>query len=176
MQTPARPKLSKPARAIVLAGLAGALALFTFGSLLFPGNRPLYEASDRGDEETVRQLLLSGADPNSRSQPFPVSGRSGRYRSPPLAHAVWHNQPGIALLLLEAGADPNARHDRGETPLMLAVNGGHANLVSALIRKGADVNATLGGATALRHGPYADGQLKAIPPEIERLLREGGAR
>jgi len=106
-----RAPLPKLSRVLILAGLAGVLALFAFGYLLFPGNLPLYKAIDRGDEGAVRELLRSGADPNSQSQPFLESRRATRYRSPSLAFALWKNCPGIALLLLEAGADPNARHD-----------------------------------------------------------------
>lgn len=42
--------------------------------------------------------------------------------------------------LLQKGADPNMRDGRGATPLVLAVNGGHAELVPVLIAGKANVN------------------------------------
>lgn len=42
--------------------------------------------------------------------------------------------------LLQKGADPNLRDGEGRTPLALAVNGGHAELVPVLIAGKANVN------------------------------------
>jgi ankyrin repeat protein len=43
--------------------------------------------------------------------------------------------------LLTGGADPNLATSNGATPLMMAAQGGNADVVKALIARGADVNA-----------------------------------
>lgn len=43
----------------------------------------------------------------------------------------------MAELLLDAGADPNAKNDQGITPLHLAV---HPEMVELLVRRGANIN------------------------------------
>jgi len=42
--------------------------------------------------------------------------------------------------LLQKGADPNLKDGRGNTPLLLAVNGGHADLIPVLVAGRANVN------------------------------------
>lgn len=57
---------------------------------------------------------------------------------------------GAAKLLVIAGADVNARQANGMTALMSAVFNGQTDVAKALIEKGADVNASAKGFTALR--------------------------
>ena len=74
-------------------------------------------------------------------------------------------------VLLEHGADVNARADDGATPLMLAASCGDPEIVQALLDQGADLNGSFvqTGKTALmlaeEHG-YAG---------IARLLKQAGA-
>lgn len=42
--------------------------------------------------------------------------------------------------LLQRSADPNLRDGRGDTPLLMAVNGGHAGAVALLIKGKANIN------------------------------------
>jgi ankyrin repeat protein len=42
--------------------------------------------------------------------------------------------------LLQKGADPNMRDGRGNTPMVLAVNGGHASLIPVLVAGKANIN------------------------------------
>jgi ankyrin repeat protein len=108
---------------------------------------PLVLAARAGDATRVRALLASGAD---------IEGRVGVNGWTPLMHAIHKDHPDVALLLLELGADSNARANRGTTPLMLAAPEGQVEVVKALLRRGADPRAsTVDGATALSNAVAA---------------------
>ena len=73
----------------------------------------------------------------------------GRFVPPPIeaeAHdpsdalfsALWRGDEIAAVVVLEHGADPNARHLWGYTPLMAAAESGNPALVKLLLRHGAD--------------------------------------
>ena len=48
---------------------------------------------------------------------------------------------GVAKLLLENGADVNARDENGNTPLKIAINSGKEDMIEFLLAHGADANA-----------------------------------
>ena len=82
----------------------------------------------------VRECLRAGADPN---------GPPGVYPLPPLFVAAgWTPHPTVISILIEAGADPTARHWGGLTPLHEAA-GQQANpeVVAALLDAGGDPGA-----------------------------------
>lgn len=60
----------------------------------------------------------------------------------PLNRTALHESAFLGLdnfvyLLLESGANPNARDIKRKTPLALAAQNGHLNIVEALLEKGA---------------------------------------
>ena len=55
--------------------------------------------------------------------------------------ACQNGHEAIVSLLLEKGADVNAKNNDGWTPLHWASENGHEAIVSLLLEKGADVNA-----------------------------------
>jgi ankyrin repeat protein len=59
-------------------------------------------------------------------------------RVQPLHAAVASRNAEVVALLLERGADPNARQQVGYTPLMGAASAGRTDMVQALIAAGAD--------------------------------------
>jgi ankyrin repeat protein len=111
------------------------------------GMTPLLFAVREANLEMVRLLLDSGAD---------ISLASGNDTSP-LLIAILNGQVGLALYLLERGADPNAADAYGRAALFAAVDLRNFNhekypdlptdgrdpmeLIRALLKKGADVNA-----------------------------------
>lgn len=119
---------------LVLAGVVAWL----FSDTLFPGNSRLYDAIADGDARSVEHLLRAGADPNSQSSALTLKRtRERRYEMSPLAFALWRNEPDIALALIEAGANPNARDLNGHTALYLATNGRMPRVAQALLARGA---------------------------------------
>ena len=92
---------------------------------------PLHYAVPNSHTALVRLLLENGADANSRD----------KYGNRPLYDA---RTAEIGHLLLEHGAEIDARLESQETPLMFAVTHGEPRLVQLLIDRGADVHATDG--------------------------------
>src|SRR6185312_14140559 len=74
------------------------------------------------------------------------------------------------IRLLEAGADPNSLDPLGGTPLLTACWLGHTSIASALLSRGADVDAVHreAGATALEYAV-----LKGRPDVVHLLLAAG---
>ncbi len=89
----------------------------------------LSEAAFTGDLEALRQALTDGADPNTKD---PQSG------STLLATAALMGHTEVVGLLLEHGADVNARSRDGGTALHAAAFLGRAEIVKHLLDKGAD--------------------------------------
>ncbi len=122
----------------------------------------LFAAAMLGDLETVR----AGA-----RQPGFAATR-GAHGIPLLSHAIAGAEAGrpVIAFLLEKGADVNARHLNGMTPLMMAAQTGQRDTLRLLLAKGAEPNARAeNGKTALRLSLDANHQ------EIAQDLREAGA-
>jgi ankyrin repeat protein len=127
---------------------------------------PVADLAQRGDRESLRDLLREGADVNA-SQGDGMSAlhwaaaagdaemasmlvraganlqavtRIGHYT--PLHVACKTGSAAVVEILLEAGGDVNARTEPGgTTPLHLAAASGSAEAVALLLSRGADVNA-----------------------------------
>ncbi|NWI68607.1 ANR17 protein, partial [Todus mexicanus] len=95
------------------------------------GLTPLMEAASGGYAEVGRVLLDKGADvnappvPSSRDTALTIAADKGHYK--------------FCELLIRAHID--VRNKKGNTPLWLAANGGHLDVVQLLVQAGADVDA-----------------------------------
>ena len=94
------------------------------------GFTPLQLASFFGHPDAVRLLLDRGAGVGT------VSANSSRLQALHSAAAGSHGE--VVSLLLDAGADPDARQQGGFTPLMAAAAGGDEILVQRLLDRGAN--------------------------------------
>ncbi len=126
----------------IIARLAAALALALFA-------RPASAQEDcddwntsdffyRATAETVAACLEAGADLNARHAVHRGSDGSNT----PLHFAsryAW--DPAVFVVLLEAGADVEARNRWGRTPLHGAAGTNRSQVVAELVRAGADLNA-----------------------------------
>src|SRR5262249_9685610 len=98
----------------------------------WPGWNPLKaainEIEDGGDVEAVALLLRHGANCELRHAP---------YAGTPLAMALFRGHRDAALMLLAAGADPNAWGGEDGTLLAWCAQQGDLNMVATLLRAGA---------------------------------------
>ncbi len=124
-----------------------------------PG-RALWTAVDKGEKKTVELLLNRGADVDAATNA--------------LAHAAMMENPGIVRLLLDAGADPNAKSRRGNTPVhMWTQRSADPEIAALLLDRGADVEARNGdGETPLHR---AAGESFLSTADMIALLLDRGA-
>ncbi|KAI0281934.1 ankyrin repeat-containing domain protein [Russula aff. rugulosa BPL654] len=131
------------------------------------GNTPLHSAAC-GDLEMVEVLLEYGVAVDAQNN----------YCCTPLSFAAagYHDDPRVARLLIERGADPNipASSGTGSTPLHEASQNGWIEIARVLLEHGANVEVKdNGGRTPLDIA--LEGQFRRSE-EIVKLLLEHGAR
>ena len=117
-------------------------------------------------KETISQLLArigrNTAHFDSLGPP-PTVNEYGGWGDPPLTITVTWNEPKTTQLLIDNGAEVNARGDLGETALHKAVGMGRTEIVRVLLKNGADPRIeSLTGTTAFDY---------AHEPEIVEMLK-----
>ena len=109
-------------------------------SMGFMQRTALYIASTHGYADVVVSLIDRGANLSARCRDWNRDSEDRAWWTP-LHAAIYHNHPDIARLLIEGGADPEARSGDDQTALYMASPRGHADVVRLLIDSGADLNA-----------------------------------
>lgn len=92
------------------------------------GNTPLILSAKNGHYIVMKALLKAGCDVNAAN-----------YRGCTSLHYACYKARGFQVLL-DAGADPNARDDDNITPLLMAASEGFDVVVKALVKSKCDVN------------------------------------
>ena len=116
----------------------------------------------QGNIEAVRLFLSAGMSPDEKNEGLP-----------PILEASRRGYSEVALALIEAGADVNARDAYGVTAMMFAAICGSAEVIERLIDEGADVNAQdLNGRSVLIEALTTEND---IPVSTIQSLFEAGA-
>jgi ankyrin repeat protein len=97
------------------------------------GQFPLWNAIWNGDTAMVRLLLKHGADADQR-----FTAKAGKI--PGLDIACQEGHFAIVKMLVEGGADIEAKSIAAQTPLRTAARNGRTNIVQYLLDKGAEVD------------------------------------
>jgi uncharacterized protein len=124
--------------AVAVAVVAGLLVAAGPDGLRLRRQQMLVHAAAKGHEPIMRVLLAAGADPRSNA--------TGSY---PLYAAAWHGKAVAIDLLVERGADVDARESSGATALMGAAAQGRDEAVRRLLAHGASLTASCGAGNAL---------------------------
>ncbi|XP_062247139.1 dynein axonemal heavy chain 12 isoform X1 [Platichthys flesus] len=156
------------------------------------GETPLFLAVVHGIRENATFLLQNGCSPDlqndEQDSPLVAAILNDQYdlatlllrcratvdQTGPLNRTALHECAFLGLenfvyLLLESGADPNACDVRKKTPLALAAQNGHLNVVEALLQKGAHVWCESDSGTVLFDAASSGN------PDVISLLLDNGA-
>jgi hypothetical protein len=130
--------------------------------MMLAGCSTLIRAAEKGEINTVKELLEKGADPEEKDS----------FGDTALMHAAEKGHPEIVKLLLDKGANVNARSNFGDTPLISAARSGNSATVTILLERGAQINAkgrliTGSGDTALSMAALA-GKIDIMKTLIDR--------
>ena len=142
------------------------LLLTTIAAVLLVGCGPparnIWQAATVGNIEAVKQHLAAGVDVDVKAE------SSDEWT--PLHYAAYSSQKEVAELLIDKGADVNAKDNKyGRTPLFFTSIYRQKEIAELLIAAGADVNAkTAGGGT-----PLNAAALKGYKEIAELLIAEG---
>jgi ankyrin repeat protein len=130
------------------------------------GFTPLHLAAYFGWDDTVQLLLVRGANVRAVAQ--------NALRVQPLHSALAGGHVGVAELLVEAGADVNARQGGGWTPLHAAVRNRSEEAVHLLVTSGADPMRPADDGTTARDLAER-GKMSAIMEVLRRSIHESGS-
>src|SRR5262245_37773142 len=120
-----------------------------------------YDAVTMGDRDAVEAMLAKNPE---------LVGSSDANGFTALHGIAGQDEPALAELLIDRGADVGAKNDMGMTPLHIAQYG---SIVEVLVRRGADVNAGAQNGWTPLHVQAQEGEDTGALEVMEALLEAG---
>ena len=118
-----------------------AMSWFSSGHQQARHNRALIAGARAGDLTAVGSALDAGANVNARdADGITALMHAARGEQPNIADPAPTDHPEVIELLIQRGADVNAKTDSGFVALFWAARYGHARAAKVLIDHGADIN------------------------------------
>ncbi|XP_008205232.1 rabankyrin-5 isoform X2 [Nasonia vitripennis] len=143
----------------------------------------LHKAIDENREDVAQFLVRSGCDLNSPRRPGPngAGGDEAKDECTPLHLCCQWGLEQVVQTLIEHGANVNARDAEGKTPVHIAIQNQHAQIISLLLchpninlsirdKKGQSPFAT---ALAVRNNKAAQAILDRLPSAAEQFDNKG---
>lgn len=124
------------------------------------GKKPLFIAAEKGLLDMMELLLSNGAS---------VESRTDSTQPTALIRACEQGHEAAVQLLVEAGANIEARRPNGFTPLFVAVTSANESLAKYLLQHGADKTSTLAGGTTVMDCAQGNDSLLALLREDHLL-------
>lgn len=126
---------------------------------VMPRFSPIHIAVALGWKDVLDRLISNGYD---------VNHRASNKRWTPLASAVAQGNEWAVNRLLEAKADVNAKDAEGNSPIMIALEESHLNLVPLLLRDNTDLDAQNEDGVSALHFAVSTGNLDTVKTLLKR--------
>lgn len=97
-----------------------AVCLLSITCISCGNGHSVFPAIDRGNTDQIEDMLDEGWDINGLYDPHPL--KSGNPKTTALIYACDRNDVSMVQFLLENGADPNRKDERGWPPLIHVLN------------------------------------------------------
>jgi hypothetical protein len=124
------------------------------------GRTQLHHCARNGLTSCVKRLLSI--------RNITVNVKDDEYGRTPLHYAAWNGHVEISHLLLQNGAEVNAKSNNGWTPLHWAATQGHVDILHLLVENGADLEAQDRNGSRALHTAAGFGHLPFIQELISR--------
>jgi hypothetical protein len=132
------------------------------------GRTQLHHCAENGFTTSVKRLLSI--------RNINVNVKDDEYGATPLHDAAYNGHVEIARLLLQSGADVNAKDRWDRTPLHFAAIQGHVDILHLLVENGADLEAQSKNGSKALHEAALHGNLPFIQELISRYHVDINAR
>jgi hypothetical protein len=132
------------------------------------GSTQLHHCAENGFTTSVKRLLSI--------RNINVNVKDDEYGATPLYYAAENGHVEIALLLLQNGAEVNAKDRWDRTPLLWAAYNGHVDILHLLVENGADLEAQSNNGWRALHYAAIHGNLPIIQELISRYHVDINAR
>jgi len=129
------------------------------------GRNALYCAYEKYNKDAMKLLLAAGANPNTIYDSW--------HQQPLLFNTIYDNQPDIAKLLIDAGADVNFKDKDGNRPLTLAIN--RNAIITEMLLNAKGIEVTVQEPYYERDTPLIDAAYNGEAKLVKLLIAKGAA-